>query len=528
MKKYLTMVVAALAVAAVALPAYAFEVSWGGMFRTRIISDNYFTSSDSPNVPAYTAGSATSVPSWYGAYSASGGTYAIDQKTGAVKLSGGANTNGYKAGTSDHQNKIDDRARIYMYINASENLRVVTRFEVNNTWGDPGSGGTPGADATNQFRVKNVFVQFNIPQTPVQATVGIQGIALLNSWLIDNDFSAAVLKAKLDPVTVSMGYIASQNDDVSHQTTNIDSLYLNVDYANGPLSGTIVGFYQDGHDTAASIDPANDTQSGPNRDALTSTIGKVGGNSFLSVAGDSTALTAKNNNLFDLGINLNYKLDWMNAYLNFLKNFGSVDLYDGTTKYSKDYKGWMLDAGGNAFFGPYTVSLQGFYATGPSIDKTYGSAQYGQLKSGADADWFVQPYQATDVYTSELMGSGVLDNNYPYHENYQWTSTGGVPMNLWAISIGGAWQALPTTKLSASYWYFGNPNDVVSGYNASTGRLKFGNSVGNEFDFGVTQDIVDGLKLDLVAAYMISGDAYSMYNNDPNPYELGARIQWAF
>jgi len=523
MKKYLTMVVAVLAVAAVALPAYAFEVSWGGVFRTRIISDNYFSGTDSPNVPTVSA--QPNVPNWYAAYNDTVVSYTASTTKGKfVPNQTGANYNlkGYSPKSSDHYNRIDTRARFYMYVTASENLRVVTRYEIGDvTWGDTASGGEVHADG-RIVEVKNCFIQFNVPQTPVQATVGVQGIALLHSFLIDNDYSAAVLSANLNPVKVQLGYIGAQNEDAFHQSNDINDIYLNVDYNNGPFAATVVGFYQDGHNTTASVDPQNNIYCTQFPDTTTAAAsGRA--SSILPGSFLASGLTAKNNNLFDLGIAMNYKLDWMNAYVNFLKNFGSVDLYDGTTKYSMDYKGWLLDAGGNAFYGPYTFSLQGFYATGPDIDKTTG-----QLKDGANADWFVQPYGGTTVYTSELMGGGILDNNSPFHENYQWTSYGGVPSNLFGISLGAAWQALPTTKLSAAYWYFGNPNDVVSGYNTTTGKLKFDSSVGNEFDFYVTQDIVDGLKLDLVAAYMISGNAYSMYNNDPNPYELGARIQWSF
>ena len=488
MKKYLTMAVAVLAMAAMALPAYAFEVSWGGVFRARIISDNYFTGADSPNVPSAVGANENINPNYFD----------------------------YVGAQTDHYNRVDQRARLYMYVTASENLRIVTRYEIGDIrWGDKGSGVNIGADQ-DIIEPKNSYIQFNIPHTPVQASVGVQGIVLLHSWLLDNDFSAAVLSAKLDPVNIQLGYIGGQNDNFYSQQTNVDDLYLNVDYNNGPFSATVVGFYQDGHNTAATIDPLNNNyfQSSPVGNATSS-------QTFLG------AYTARDNNLFDLGLSLGYKLDWMNAQLSFLKNFGSVDLYNAAGKDTKDYKGWMIDASGNAFYGPYTFTLRGFYTSGPKIEKDPNSPNYGQLEAGADADWFVMPYDGTTVYTSELMGGGILDNQAPNHEDWQWSSYGGQPSNLWGISLGAAWQALPTTKLSAAYWYFGTSKDVVSGLQ-SNGNLSFDSSVGNEFDFYLTQDIVDGLKLDLIAAYMVSGDAYSQYNDDPNPYELGARIQWSF
>lgn len=486
MKKYLTMLVAVLAVVAITMPAFAFEVSWGGVFRARILSDNYFTSYDNPNI-------GDNVPAEF-------------VRPGKA---------------SDHYNRVDQRARLYMYIVASENLRVVNRFEIGDiTWGDVGSGGRVGADQRN-VEVKNSYVEFNIPCTPVSATVGVQGIALLNSWLIDNDYSAAVLRAKLDPVNIQLGYIGAQNTDVYTQNSNIDDIYLNVDYTYGPFAATLVGFYQYAHDTAASVDPAGQTVplSGIPAQPVT---GAFNGQSFVP-----SGLEATNNNLFDIGLNLGYKMDWMNVYLNFIKNFGSVDLAAGNDSTSVDYKGWMVDAGANMFYGPFTFTVKGFYTSGPDLEKDPNSPNYGQTAINSNVDWFVMPYNATSVYFSEIMGGGILDAQAPNHEDFQWTAYGGAPMNLWTISVGAAWQALPTTKLSASYWYFGNANDVIAGFNQD-GTIQWDNSVGNEFDLYLTQDIVDGLKLDLVAAYMISGDSYSMYSDDPNPYELGARLQWAF
>ena len=52
--------------------------------------------------------------------------------------------------------------------------------------------------------------------------------------------------------------------------------------------------------------------------------------------------------------------------------------------------------------------------------------------------------------------------------------------------------------------------------------------IGHEIDFYIDQDVVDGLKLRLVGAYLFAGDAYTYLPDDDNAWEAGARLQWSF
>ena len=75
----------------------------------------------------------------------------------------------------------------------------------------------------------------------------------------------------------------------------------------------------------------------------------------------------------------------------------------------------------------------------------------------------------------------------------------------------------------------------MPGRYGTDGFVKFSNYLGNEINLNITQNIVDKLNLDLVGAYMFTGDAYHFKWSDNNPYnhrddvyELGARLQWAW
>ena len=467
MKKYLLVFAAALLVVSVAVPALAdVQFLYGGQFRVR-----------------YNAGddvwSGTSTGGYYGNYA--------PQTPNSLGY-----PNSY-FNSNDNRNYLDQRLRLYFTFVGSKNLKVVTKFEVGDTkWGDPGDsagglgvragqngGGNVGADSV-AIEVKNAYIEFNIPQTPSTAIIGIQTITLLDSWIIDDDFSAGVLVTKLDPFRVTLGYIGGQygaerrlgtgvvpiagvtSSGYSHtfmpytnQNLDADDFFLATDYTCGPFKVSGVAFLQDGHKTNLSIDPTN-----------------VAATPYSAFAGFTDSgfmpdqLNIKSNTLWDLGLNVTYKVDWLLTYVNFVKNLGSVDYIQpvklvtasgssasptGTAVVSSappitesDYKGWMVDAGATWFCPPWTFNLNGFYITGPKISdiagqngttavtpsvaglinstapisatnpnlaglSTVGGAPFRGLSS-TDVDWFTYP-MATAKYTSEIIGGGVLGDD---------------------------------------------------------------------------------------------------------------------
>lgn len=550
MKKYFITLVALFVAMTIAMPVFAAsELKYGGQFRTRFIAQNNFFDG-------------------------------FDEHT---------NVNG--VGVFDDKNTfVDTRLRLFFIYQASENLRVVTRFEVGDSvWGNvvDSKGARVGADMT-AVEIKNAYVDFAIPGCPgLRSQIGIQGLVLLNSWIIDDDFAAAVAKYKFEPVTVTAGYIAAQNvrdtilgDDLINlgqsaigssfhgEHDSIDDLFLDVTYAQGPWTASAIFFWQAGHDTAASIDPRTMTtpqsaitvpgprfaivdgivDPGDLSATLPSGLTRAGGQATFTPIGtplgggvlpaapnadlgeDPTLFNIQNNNLVDLGFNVGYKADAWNAYLSFVKNLGGFDANDTLgIRRSYDYTGWMVDAGFNYFCGPYTFNIGGFYITGQ--EDNFSRIDDGTI--GTDEfQAFTYPL-ATSKYFSEILGGGILDNMAPQHVDFtglpdsQWRGY-GMPTNLWTITVGGAWQVLEKTKISASYWYFGTAEDVNSGFNPVTLNTETDTSIGHEFNLYLTQGIVDGLTLDLVGAYLFTDDAYSAFNTDDDVYELGARIQWAF
>jgi len=441
MRKYLIGLIVILAIVALVAPSFAVEFKYGGMYRWRIqANENMQDANDDED---------------------------------------------------DTANWIDQRLRMYFDFIGSENLKLVTKWEADTLWGyeSPGAGrhggGDLGADAVN-LEMKNVYIDFAIPNTPVRAQMGVQGLSLLSGWIFEDDASAAVFNTSLDPIKIRFGYIAAVNQDVINDLNDMDDFFLELKYAEGPLSVAGVLFYQYGHDSDYSY---------PNS---------------IKYGGEGST-NKEDNKLFDLGFSLSYKMDWLAAYLNFVKNFGGYDI--AGTDDDEDYKGWLVEGNIDYFMAPFTLSLGGFVASDkfayPAGRSHYWSeiAGLGTLDVNVKGlDWSTNSYD---------MGGGVNNRG-----NYD---MGDAPRNLWTIKVGAAWQALDTTKITLNYYYLGTYKKVVADE-----KGKKDDSLGHELNLYIDQKVVDGLELRLVGAYLIADDALTKSSTDDNIYEVGAQLLWKF
>lgn len=373
----------------------------------------------------------------------------------------------------DNYNRIDQRLRMYFYFVASENFRLVSKWEVNTIWGQAASGGDVGADSNN-FLMKNVYAEIAIPNTPLTTRIGVQGIVMMGGWMIDDDFSALTMEAKFNQFKLLGGYIAARNEDFTSTEDNIDDVYLGLEFANGPFKAGLYGFYQ----YARELDAVY--------------IGYT--------------LPTFDNNLFDLGLELGYATKQFDIMARGIKNLGSTNDAFGR---SGDYKGWMAELGGNFYVNNFTFSLGGFYTSG---DDDF---------TDDDIDGYVYPLGRSH-YWSELMGFGafgVQDQQTP--KGNGWTAADG-PSNLWTATAGVAWQALEKTKLGFNYYYIGTAEKVPSEPGDTSGE------VGHEFDLLIEQKLVDNLRLRMVGAYLLAGDARTALAEDDDAWLAGAKLDWAF
>ncbi len=170
MKKKLVVLTAAAALGAAAVPAMAFENEFHGMFLTQGITSNMFTGTT--------------------------GTVAVSQPN-----------------LDATKNFVDQRARLQYIAKASDDLKLVTHFELDGRWGDSSyvagsrnAGYALGGDSIN-LETKNVYLDFNIPGAPVNAKVGLQGLNdAYKGIFVGNDAAGALLTSKLGAATVQAGW----------------------------------------------------------------------------------------------------------------------------------------------------------------------------------------------------------------------------------------------------------------------------------------------------------------------------------
>ena len=189
-------------------------------------------------------------------------------------------------------------------------------------------------------------------------------------------------------------------------------------------------------------------------------------------------------NNFYAGFNLDYKTDSFSAWGTGVYQFGEV--------MDMDLSSFLIAVGASA--GP--VHGQILYATGDD-DPTDG-----------DIDAFVNPAGAS-YYWAEILGAGTFDPGRaggPYDR----------VSNLMAAGVG--FKIKPADKLTfgGDIWYAALAEDDAFGED----------QLGFEIDAKATYELLPSLKLDLVAAYLIAGDAY--FGGDDDPFEGGIRLSFSF
>jgi hypothetical protein len=167
LKKTVAIAAAAGALAAISVPAMALENEFNGMYR------------------AY---------GWF--------TNALSGST-AFNLAKNSRTDKY----------FEQRARVQYIAKASNDLKLVTHFELDSKFG----GATGGKYQTNDaggldadqvtLETKNVYLDFKIPATPVRAMVGMQPFSDSFGGLFGNfDATGVVLTGKSNALTATYGY----------------------------------------------------------------------------------------------------------------------------------------------------------------------------------------------------------------------------------------------------------------------------------------------------------------------------------
>jgi len=249
-KKLVALATAGALTALTAIPAMAFENEFHGAYTLRYFLSNY----------------------------ENGGGGAILQGSTPGKPTGNTTEN------LRTNNYFEQRARLFYTAKASDDLKLVTAFEIDSVFGDKAQGGLTNANSnafsttgtTAAFRnsggamesdavnleTKWVYLQFKIPSTPTTVLAGIMPVKdSIKGILLDADIAGVLTSSKLGNATVNAGYFRAydqsfftvgtpQNNAAGNvrgnQNLDIGALEFKYDISKDTKAGLVYYIYADG------------------------------------------------------------------------------------------------------------------------------------------------------------------------------------------------------------------------------------------------------------------------------------------
>ncbi|MCG6943925.1 MAG: hypothetical protein LJE87_01130 [Deltaproteobacteria bacterium] len=388
-----------------------------------------------------------------------------------MKVNGLFNAKAWARDNYDGNDDVDDstqyvtqRFRSYWEWTQSENLKLVYRNEIDMEWGDAGrtgggdrnDGGIAGGDTVN-LETKNVYLQFMVPDTPVKATLGLQGVTLHKGWFISDDVAGARFDMNFDPVSITAYWVGLNG--LFRQDSNRPAGTDDYSSSNDQWSAVVSGAYK-----------------AENMDARL-TLG------YQRNPNDATSADRpESDDLFLLMGEFNMSFDMFNFFVIAGQNFGEVK---NKTSDNRDYEGFMFNAGGNVALDMANLTAEFIYASGEKEGKA----------SKADFQGFVgETYSWAEI----------ISDGYTYDRNANLPQAGGdnSPSNMWAVHVGGDLKPTDTTTLRADVYYVGLVEKrTVAGDKED--------EIGTEIDVRLIQKIYDNLSLTVLGCYLIADDGYA-------------------
>lgn len=466
-KKMLTIAAAGALSAVTALPAMAFENEFHGLFNFNTVFSNYNTGGSGDFSPV-----------------------GIGHK-------------------SKMNNYFEQRLRIQYTAKASDDLKLVTHFEVNSNWGNAsksGNGTSGGLDADSVNLVtKWAYLDFNIGKN-FNTKVGIQPYKdTLKGVFIDADLPAVMTTTKLGNYTLGVGFgryydsFFTVGGPNRVGDSNTDLFILDNTYAFSKDTKATFSYY-------FNADYTNRTSAGG------------------STAGDSEKL------LHTFGLGGQTKLAGIDLS-------GFVAMQAGHQKRansaggSANYHGWAANLGAKTKIGPGVARLGGLYVSGTkNADKEHG--WQGVLNSGQGPQ-SVQSFNESGlvILTRNTANSPTATDHY-IRRNI--TNQGLVYLGYDAkltdkfnldTGVGFAW--VPSSK---------DPNDFNNA-NLKDGGRNGSDFMGTEVALTFGYQLYKNLKLQAIGAYMINGGYYkdTVVSNDgvtfktpDNPYTMRLQARYSF
>jgi hypothetical protein len=388
---------------------------------------------------------------------------------------------GYKdkdfSGKSDGPQDVtqtDTRTRLYYTAVLNDNLSFVNKFEMNATFGgqdgnNNGSYGDYGADGLS-VRVKNSYADFNTG--PLEWQLGVMGGAIGRSLVFDNDYAGAeVVYRGMDNNWWLRGrWLKAYEAGSGNSTDN------NEDYDAVALE-TMFKLGELGELRPYGVYSWSKRFQG---------AGAINGVSYLPDGNDAS--------IYWLGLDTDLTLGSVALFGSVAYSGGTIDGQDGAD--DTDLSGYVVLLGADIPLGPATLHTKGFYASGDAAEPERGSDINGYVGL------------SDSYYWSEIMGYGSIDNQTSAG------SPGDKLTNIWAVNLGATIKPFDKLSIRGDVWYAAKPEDDF---------VTDEDKLGVEGNIHINYQLVEGLNLELIGAYLWADDATAPDDdgNDEDPYEIG-------
>jgi hypothetical protein len=392
--------------------------------------------------------------------------------------------------------QVDTRTRLYYTAILNDNLKFVNQFEFDAVWGGTGNYGDIGADGVN-VEIRASYIDATMGA--IRATIGAQPWEQARGFIFSDIGSGVILSTKMGEHLLPFAWIrANEGSNLSRDNNSEDSdvfaFYPVFNFGdNFSLNPFITfGYSKDGERTAFVNSPAGNWFS------------SFGANGFPAGFDPSDGFYT-----YWLGANVDATLGSFNLWATAIYQGGEYADGDAGTTGDLDISAYLAAFGGNVPLGPASLHGQFFYASGDDDPGDTDLEAFFGVDGGA-AGW--------SYYWAEIMGNGRFDNAL---------SAGSTanPSNIWAANIGATIKPMEKLSLRGDVWYASLVEDNLLG----------DKDLGIEVDLVATYQLIEGLSIDLVGAYLFAGDATTAegftvggQSNEDDPWEVGTRLQISF
>jgi hypothetical protein len=415
------------------------------------------------------------------------------------------------------------RMRLYFTGVASENLKAVSKFEIDDFWGQGRLGSLSADGGSNNdaagMEIKNAYIDFIVPDTALNIKMGIIGARLDKPAWVFNDDTSGFFGAYKYGEWYFAGLYSRLGD--SNTVSPSSSITPTTSSDDVDIWAFAVNYNMEGLFTAFNFAWISNDDNWANNDGL--------------ARPGSTADPGHSLDLYVFSLDADYSSDVFSVY-------GDVALNAGKSKQTSpdsDFKGYAFMAGGTyAATDTITVGADFYYASGDKLgNDDFKSFQTAGAPSGRNAynmDEVVFPGWFDDD-TVTIQAPGGPPNTTNVTSTGLGTNAGYCLNNIWAIGAHADFKPWDKTLIQFGGAYMGFVEKVAS--RTSDGQapdatlsnvLEKDNKLGGTLYLRASQGIVDGLTLKAAVGYFSADEGFTPHRKDDDAYRIAAGLFWSW